>query len=307
MAKRSYPPIGCLIPFEAAARLGSMSAAARELGISQPAISRHLQLLEADLGQILFQRNRRGLTLTTAGRDYRDAVALGLEQIARATTSLRAQSGDQTIRIAANFGFAQQWLMPRFGRLRAAYPKPFFRLMTSDQEDDLTLADADIAIRFGTGQWPGWVAAKLFVEEVFPVCAPLYLDERQHLSRSGLSAADLLDERLLHMDETSARWLTWNNWLRLRGVTPPKAKPQLLYSTYPLLLQATLAGEGIGLGWRGLVDPLLQAGNLIQLLPGLLREDRGYFFTYRQGHPAEKLLARIGDWLVAEAAATGTT
>jgi LysR family glycine cleavage system transcriptional activator len=291
MAKRSFPPIGCLIPFEAAARLGSMSAAARELGISQPAISRHLQLLEADLGQILFQRNHRGLTLTTAGREYRDAVILGLDYIARATMSLRSQAGDQTIRIAANFGFAQQWLMPRFSRLRAAYPKLFFRLMTSDQDDNITLADADIAIRFGAGQWPGWVAAKLFVEEVFPVCAPLYLDERPHLSWSGLSPVDLLDER----------WLTWNDWLRLRGVTPPKSKPQLLYSAYPLLLQATLAGEGIGLGWRGLVDPLLQAGSLIQLLPGLLREDRGYFFTYRQGHPAEKLLAKIGDWLVAEA------
>ncbi len=105
---RRFPPIGCLIPFEAAARLGSMSAAARELGVSQPAISRHLQILEADLGQALFHRNRRGLGLTTAEIPLRRAVALGLVPIAAATATLRAQTGDQTIRIAANFGFAQQ-------------------------------------------------------------------------------------------------------------------------------------------------------------------------------------------------------
>ncbi|MDY0885592.1 LysR substrate-binding domain-containing protein [Dongia soli] len=299
MSKRRYPPIGCLIPFEAAARLGSMSAAARELGISQPAISRHLQLLEADLGQALFHRNRRGLSLTAAGRDYRDAVTLGLENIARATEILRA-GGDQTIRIAANFGFAQQWLMPRFSRLRASYPALFFRLLTSDQDDELTLANSDLAIRFGTGDWPGWHSVQLFQEEVFPICSPAYVGERPHLHKAGIAAGDLLGERLLHMDEVNARWLTWANWLRLQGLKPPAAKPQLLYSTYPLLLQATLAGEGIALGWRGLVDPLLQSGSLVQLLPGLHRPEHGYFVTYRIGHSAEKLLREIVDWLLSE-------
>lgn len=283
-----------------------MSAAARELGISQPAVSRHLQVLEADLGQILFQRNRRGLALTAAGRDYRDAVAAGLDSIARGTASLRAQAGEQNIRIAANFGFAQQWLMPRFSRLRAAYPKLSFRLMTSDQDDDMTLSGADLAIRFGTGQldtnpWPGWVSVKLFPEEVFPICTPQYLEGRPHLRQESLRAADLLAEPLLHMEETNPHWLTWSHWLKLQHVKLAGAKPQLVYSTYPLLLQATLAGEGIGLGWRGLVDPLLQAGSLVQLLPGLRRDDRGYFLTYRQSHPAERLLAKISDWLAAEA------
>src|SRR5262249_54427477 len=158
MSKRPLPPISALLPFEAAARLGSMSAAARELGISQPAISRHLQLLEGDLGQVLFQRNRRGLALTSAGRDYYQAVAAGFAQIAHATQHLRALSGDQIIRINANFGFAQQWLMPRFARLRAAFPKITFRLQTSDQDDELSLADSDLAIRFGTGDWSRWQA-----------------------------------------------------------------------------------------------------------------------------------------------------
>lgn len=304
MSKRPLPPISCLVPFEAAARLGSMSAAARELGISQPAISRHLQLLELDLGQVLFQRNRRGLVLTSAGRSYHQAIAAGLTQIAQATQQLRALSGDQIIRINANFGFAQQWLMPRFARLRAAFPKLLFRLQTSDQDDDISLTESDLAIRFGTGFWPGWHSHQLLAEEVFPICAPAYLESNPTLRRDALRPADLLHTNLLHMDEGKQRWLTWGEWLHLQDVTQPPERPSFVYSTYPLLLQATLSGEGISLGWGGLVDPLVAAGSLIQLLPGLRREHRGYFITYRQGHPAEKFLHQITDWLTAEVSPT---
>lgn len=301
MSKRLLPPVTALAPFEAAARLGSMSAAARELGISQPAISRHLKTLERDLGQVLFQRNRRGLALTSAGRDYYQAVAAGFAQIVQATQQLRALSGDQIIRISANFGFAQQWFMPRFARLRAAFPKIAFRLQTSDQDDELSLADSDLAIRFGAGDWPRWQCRQLLQEEVFPMCAPAFLAMHAALRRKGLRPADLLSVQLLHMDEGAQRWLTWADWMRLHGVTPPAAAPALVYSTYPLLLQATLAGEGVALGWRGLVDPLIEAGSLVPLLPALRRPGRGYFVTYRQDHPAEKHLRRIADWFMTEA------
>lgn len=306
MSKRPLPPISTLIPFEAAARLGSMSAAARELGISQPAISRHLQLLEGDLGQALFQRNRRGLTLTAAGRNYQQAIAASLAQISQATLQLRSQSSDQIIRINAHFGFAQQWLMPRFSRLRAGFPTLLFRLLTSDQDDDLSLAESDLAIRFGAGHWPGWVSVKLLPEEVFPICAPAFLDAHPKLRpgsgarQKKLQPADLRDQPLLHMDDEAPRWLTWADWFRLQDTPPPAAQPALVYSTYPLLLQATLAGEGIALGWRGLVDPLIDAGSLLQIMPSLRREQRGYFITFRQGHPAEKALRQIVDWFMAE-------
>jgi len=306
MSERRFPPIGCLIPFEAAARLGSMSAAARELGVSQPAISRHLQILEADLGQALFHRNRRGLSLTTAGNAYRHAVALGLDHIAAATATLRAQGAEHSIRIAANFGFAQQWLMPRFATLRAAHPQLSFRLMTSDDDAALDMAECDIAIRFGVGDWPGWHVTPLFPEEVFPICTPAYLDAHPELKRTSLqptelTPADLLRAHLLHLDSTNADWLDWSDWFRWHHVSATAPKPQMLYSTYPLVLQAILSSEGVGLGWRGLVDGLLAAGTLVQLLPGLRRDQHGYFITWRKNHAQEKLLRKIAEWMVGEA------
>src|SRR5258708_39251716 len=98
------PPVAALIPFEAAARLGSMSAAGRELGISQPAISRHLAVLESDLGQALFLRTRRGLRLTAAGRELQAQVAPALDQIRQVAARLRPGGQQHVIRIAANFG-----------------------------------------------------------------------------------------------------------------------------------------------------------------------------------------------------------
>ena len=286
------PPMTALIPFEAAARLGSMSAAARELGISQPAISRHLAGLEADLGQALFIRTRRGLQLTAAGRDFQGAVAPALEQIRQASGRLRPGFRHRTIRIAANFGFAQQWLMPRLPGLRRALPDLFLHLLTSDREEELGQADCDLAIRFGSGAWPGQRAVKLMDEEAFPVCSPAYLAEYPALCQGDFAAA-----ALLHMEETSAGWFTWASWFAARGSGIRPERPRLLYPTYPLLLQAALAGEGVALGWRGLVDGLLAEGRLVQLLPGLRRSDRGYFLCVpnRQAHASVRAVA---DWVL---------
>lgn len=278
-----------------------MSAAARELGVSQPAISRQLQILEADLGQPLFHRNRRGLSLTTAGNAYRHAVSLGLDHIAAATAALRAQGTEHAIRLAVNFGFAQQWLMPRFGRLRAAHPQLSFRLMTSDDDAALDMAECDIAIRFGIGDWPGWHVTPLFAEEVFPICTPAYLDAHGELRQARLEPADLTRAHLLHLDSSNADWLDWSDWFRWHHVSIPPPKPQILYSTYPLVLQAILSSDGVGLGWRGLVDGLLAAGTLVQLLPGLKRDQHGYFITWRKNAPQEKLLRKIAEWMVVEA------
>ena len=279
--------MAALIPFEAAARLGSMSAAARELGISQPAISRHLAALEGDLGQALFIRTRRGLRLTAAGLAYQAAVAPALGQIRDATLRLRPRGAGRSLRLAANFGFAQQWLMPRLPALRRVLPDLVLHLVTSDREEELALAEADLSIRFGTGAWPGQRAQKLFDEEAFPVCSPDCLARHPHLAAGDLSAASLL-----HMEESSARWFTWDSWLS--APAPPR---RLIYPTYPLLLQAALAGEGVALGWRGLVDELVAEGRLVQLGPGITRADRGYFLCLPE---APSALARaVADWLLA--------
>jgi DNA-binding transcriptional LysR family regulator len=301
--RRDLPPLTHLIPFEAAGRLGSMSAAARALGISQPAVSRHLALLEADLGVVLFMRTRRGLTLTDTGRDYWNAVSRGMDEIARATSVLRDRTSDRPIRIAAHFGFAQHWLMPRLPALRTAIPDLSLRLITGDRDADIDLAECDLAIRFGDGDWAACHAVKLWDETVFALCAPDYLARHPHLGDPDLTAQDLANADLLHMDELSERWLTWSSWFALQGVVLNRTRATFLYPTYPLLLQAALGGQGVVLGWSGLVDELVQEGRLIRLPLTVRRASHGYFLcrpVERRGHG--RVVDQVADWLLHEAA-----
>lgn len=304
----ALPPHASLRPFEAAARLGSISAAARELGVTQPAISRHLAILEADLRQSLFERTARGLRLTEAGRLLQAAVAPALATIAEAAAQLRAPDRDRTIKIIANTGFAQQWLAPRLGALRAAVPNAFLRLSTSDREEEFSEADHDLAIRFGAGHWPGWRAAKLFSERVVPICAPGFLRRHPLLQRNPLDPAMLLKMPLLHLDEASARWLTWRTWFAGQGLAATLPPPKLLYASYPLLLQATVAGEGLALGWRGLIDDMIARDWVVALPLTTTRETHGYFLCQPERRPVSEtkrqILARMASWFAGHATTT---
>ena len=303
------PPMGALRPFEAAARLGSMSAAARELGVSQPAVSRMLAHLESFLGQPLLMRTRRGLTLTDAGLTLQRAVDGAFASLSQATDELKAPDRDRTVWLTANSGFAQQWLALRLPALREALPHVYLRLTTSDRDQELDAGEFDLAVRFGTGQWRGSTSIKLLPERVVPVCAPSYLARHRKLVKAP-SVAVLARERLLHLDESSARWLTWASWFAAHGARPTLERPTLLYASYPLLLQAALAGEGVALGWVELVEDLIAEGRLAAILPTLKRDSHGYFLcrpknrtmTKAKGH----LVDLVASWIVAHCKSAAT-
>ncbi len=282
-----------------------MSAAARELGVSQPAISRMLAQLETFLGQPLFQRTRRGLALTDAGRSLQRAVEAAFSTLSEATDGIKAPDRDRTVWLTANSGFAQQWLAMRLPSLRRALPNVFLRLTTSDRDQELDEGDFDLAVRFGTGQWRGCTNRKLLPERVVPVCAPSYLARRRKLAKAP-SAAVLAGERLLHLDESSARWLTWASWLSAQGVRTALERPTLLYASYPLLLQAAVAGEGVALGWVELVEDLIREGRLVAFLPPLQRDSHGYFLCQprhrRMTQAKTYLVDAVASWIVTHCA-----
>ena len=302
----SLPPLASLRPFEAAARLGSMSAAARELGVSQPAISRTLAHLESHFGQPLFRRSHRGLALTDAGRALQRAVEAAFTLLAEASAGIRAPDRDRTVWLTANSGFAQQWLAQRLPELRRAMPQLFLRLTTSDRDEELDAGDYDLVVRFGTGQWPRMRSTQLLPERVMPVCAPRYLAKRRRLAKAA-SPAVLAGEHLLHLDESSSRWLTWTSWFAAQGLKPRLERPALLYASYPLLLQAALAGEGIALGWQALIERPLADGSLVPLLPPLERDSHGYFLCRPRGRRMSQakayLVEAVADWISAHCGA----
>lgn len=290
-----------LVVFDAAARLGSFTAAARELGLSQPAVTRQIRALEQSLGVALFSRTANRSELTDAGRRLRGHVAAAFDTIEAGLAELAP--GDATFVLAAHPGIAQQWIVPRIDGVRDALGGRELRLRLFDRDDELVGSDHDASIRVGDGHVPGQSSHLLFPEVVVPVAAPTVA--RDHQLEEGGSPERLLDVPLVHMDDGDRPWMTWSGWFGEFGLEFPPQSGRVLFQNYPMVLQQALAGRGVALGWRPLIDDLVDGGALVVVGPEV-RSDRGYYVTWRAGRPSDAVAALV-DWLVAQAAGDSAT
>lgn len=181
--------------FEAAARHGSFTAAAVELGTTQPAVSQQLKRLEEQLATRLFDRIYRGIELTEAGSILFEQVQSGLQSIEAGLSAISAQDQHEVLQVATDFAFAAYWLMPRLHRFHEANPQVDVSLVTSERNHNMLRSDIDVAVLFGEGRFKQGESHWLFSEEVFPVCSPLLLKERL----APLPAHTLLELPLLHL------------------------------------------------------------------------------------------------------------
>ena len=277
-----------LAVFEAAARLGSFTAAAAELGLSQPAVTRQIRSLERSLGAELFTRTANRSSLTDAGARLRDHVAAGLDVIEAGLAELAEQAGHLVL--AAHPGIAQQWIVPRIDGLREALGDLELRLWLFDRDIEIAEGGFDAAIRVGTGDFPGQASHLLFPESVMPVATPALAEE--YGLHPGSSAAEVYRAPLVHMDDGDRPWMTWAQWLAGFGITLRRQPARVLYHNYPMVLQQALAGRGVALGWRHLIDDLLTGDALIVVGPEV-RSPGGYYVTWPEGHPSASVSALI--------------
>jgi len=291
--RQSLPPLDPIVAFEAAARYESFTRAAIELNLSQAAVSQRIRVLEEHIGTALFVRANRRVRLTAAGRTLQHAAAPALRQIASAAVELRAPSHRARLTVGADQSIAALWLMPHLAAFRAMAGDASVRLVVSDEEADCLAEDVEIAILHGRGDWPGRASALLFAEEVFPVCAPGYLDRAPALA----APVDLLDHALLELDTSHWDWMTWRGWLSRSGVDRPATREPLRINAYPLVIEVAKAGDGIALGWRHLVDTELAAGTLVRPLPHSVRTDLGYHLVWPAMGELASTAADFREWV----------
>jgi putative choline sulfate-utilization transcription factor len=286
-----------LSAFESAARLASFTAAARELGSTQPAVSQRIVQLEEDLGAPLFERGHRGVTLTPEGALLYEAVRSGLDTIREATADIRARRATGALTILTDAGFATYWLMPRLARLKASMPGVNVKIVTSQLGYDPHRDHADIAIAFGDGHWPPCTSTRLFAEAVTPVCSPAFRD----LHASVSVAADLAALPLLHVQPTDPeRWLAWNTWFAAQGLQAPEDSQGMMFNSYSLVVQAALMGQGVALGWTPLTDELIASGLLVRLLDTPVTTERGYYLVCPPARPAPAAVPLFRRWVFNE-------
>lgn len=243
------PPLHTLPAFEAAARLGSFLAAAQALHLTPSAISHRIRLLEAHLGQPLFERRHRAVALTPVGRRYLAVVRDALLRVDEASAHLRSPRQER-LRISAAPALGSQWLIGRVAAYQARHPALEFALATATGLGPLLAGEADIGLRYGEEEWPGLLAWKLFEERVFPVCSPA-------LAAGLTTPADLDASRLLRHP-----LLSWARWFAAAGLQRPEPASGPLYEDALLMLEGAVAGHGVALMAGSLAAPYLADGRL---------------------------------------------
>lgn len=293
---RTLPSSRSLIVLEASGTLLNFSAAGRQLGMSQAAVSKQIQALEATLGVKLFVRSNRGLTLTAAGRRLHQAVSFGLNHIADAVNEVRPRFQAGRVTITTTIALASVWLMPRIAKFRSDHKEIDLRVIATDDILDLATENIDVGIRYGLGQWSGVVASKLFGIELFPVCSPAFLASSPPIA----TVEDLLRTTLLHVDEPNSTDADWGVWLRAVGLRRGAPPGGLHFNNYPLLVQSAVNGQGVALGWGHLIDDLLASGALVRCLPTTLLLKPAFFLVNAENVLLRDEVAIFSSWIIRE-------
>ncbi|KPC25413.1 LysR family transcriptional regulator [Pseudomonas syringae pv. cilantro] len=290
--------------FEVAARLRSFTAAAIELGTTQPAVSQQIKRLEERLATRLFDRIYRGIELTEAGEILFSHVQAGLQSIDSGLTAITEQHQHEVLQVATDFAFAAYWLMPRLHRFHKVNPDVDVSLVTSERTHSMLRADIDVAVLFGDGRFKQGESHWLFSEEVFPVCSPLLIADRQ----TPLPDDALRDFPLLHLrGESINNWFDWAGVFRALDIPQAPAPGQLRFDNYTLLIQAAIGGQGIAIGWKHLVDDLLDQGLLCRPIAGAAISGQGYYVVLPQRKRRVQIVQQFMDWLANEQALSGVS
>ncbi len=298
--RTALPRLDYLLTFEVAAELESFAAAARELNVSETAISRKIRLLEEHFNCALFVRGHRSVQLTDQGRKLLAGITAPLQMLEQTAQSLHSAPRPGTVRLAATNSVAALWLLPRLPRFQKSHPDITISLFSSDLDKECLSEPFDLTILRGEGRWPGYRAVRLFGETVFPVCSPEYAGNHSSLARADeLPAHALIDVRNNHTE-----WLNWTTWLAQKGVDPARIRHVTQVNTYPLAIQAAVDGLGIALGWGHLVDRHLQEGRLVRPLGEIhVRTNSGYYLLRHENARRDPDAEQVVAWLLRESAA----
>lgn len=293
----TIPTVSALRAFEAAARLGSFSAAAKELGVTQGAISQHMKSLEKSSGLPLFMRLPRGVAATPEGRRVAEAVRGGLERIEAA---LGPRDSERALTVSVLPGFAVKWLFPRLIEFDQQYPEIEVSISTSARLLDFAGGEADIAIRYGRGSYPGLAVEHLLDDDLFPVCSPRLLEGGPPLR----DAADLGHHVLLHdeIKEIDGIQPGWASWFRHCGLQPPQAANHRRFGQSNMVIQAAIEGMGVALGRHPLVIDDLNAGHLVRPFGAAVPSGFAYYLVCPRGTLDRPKVRAFRDWLHVEAA-----
>jgi LysR family transcriptional regulator, glycine cleavage system transcriptional activator len=294
LPRRYLPAIPALMALEAVDRLGTASAAAAELSLTQGAVSRALQGLEAQLGVRLILREKQRLQLTPAARDYVAEVRKALNLLASASITLRANPSGGNLNLAILPAFGMHWLAPRLARFTQAHPEVTLNLSTRLRPFDFAATAFDAAIHYGRQDWPGVGYLKLMDEEIIAVATP-------GLTGTLHAATDVLRHPLLQLESRTG---DWGRWLQHHG-HPGLRPPGMMFDHFATLTQGAIHGMGLALIPTFLITRELAEGRLVPIYDGPIAALGSYFLVWPESQAERSPLRSFRLWLATDSACSG--
>lgn len=293
---QSLPSPIALRAFEAAARHLSFTRAARELNVTQAAISHQVKALESDLGTPLFRRMTRRLALTAEGATLYSVVGDAFERIAATAGSLRASDSSGPLTVSLGPYFAAAWLAPRIGRFWRRHPGIELHLHHTIVPVDFRSSAADLAVEWGDGDWPGLTSDLLLHVRATPVCSPSLLVGPHPLRRPE----DLKHQILLH----ESGQLGWPMWLDAAGITLDNERSGPVIDDHNVLLHAAMDGHGVALAEVSFIDDDVATGRLARPFDLVVDMEAAYYILTPPGALDRPKVCAFRDWMLEEAGAT---
>ena len=292
--RRVLPSLTALEFFDAAVRHMSFTRAAADLNVTQSAVSRQIRELEGFLGQPLFHRIKQRLVLTEAGEAYAGSVRDLLTQAESATLQVMAYNGKGgvlTVALLPTFG--SRWLVPRLGDFISRHPDIQLNLVAHVKPFDFTGSGIDAAVHFGSDVWPDAVCHRLMGEVIVPVCAPALLEGAAELEHPG----DVARFPLLQL---TTRPQAWTDWLHAAGVDSFDGPHGPRFEEFHMVIQAAIAGLGMAVLPRFLVQEELSSGRLVIACDRPVTSDQAYYLVHPERKGDLYKVCVFREWLLAQ-------
>lgn len=240
-----------------------MTAAARTLGLGQPALSHAIKRLEQQIGVMLLERSRSGVQTTAAGQALLEQLKPAFTQIDQALTAARDRT-ESSVSLSVSTSLASWWLLPRLPEFKRTHPETSLRIVTADADAQVDVSIIDLWIPLGRIERADVASVTLCREALLPVASPRVAE------RLSAEPNDLLDAPLLHLEERYEPRFDWRQWFAAHGVDTPDQLPGDRSTDYSLVLQGALDGQGVALGWEHIVSDLIADGRLVALAPPIV-------------------------------------
>ena len=289
---KGLPSLNFLHTFESVARHLSFTNAAKELFVTQAAVSHQIKALEDYLGVKLFYREKRKVFLSDEGQKLLPSVVSGLQGIADSLENIRNYDSEDTIVVGVGSSFSANWLVHRLGAFYQKFPEVNLHLKIFNNESDFNSGGTDMAVVWGIGDWQGLMCEKLMVVEFTPVCSPELIKKTHPLE----TPEDLIHYPLLDDPDYDI----WQQWLEEAGIPERKYKRRTVIRDAKVVIHSALEGHGIALCAVGIVQEYLDSGRLIRPFDHSITGGGFYYLVYPEKALRKPPVRLFKTWLVQE-------